>query len=66
MVAVFNPTDDDIEKIFKIPLYYTGLKGKVTIMHEGSNPTTFILNNKEEVFLPVKVKAQGTTWFVIE
>jgi hypothetical protein len=66
MVVVFNPTDDDVEKIFKIPLYYTGLKGKAMIRHEGGNPKTLILNNKEEVFLPVKVKAQGTTWFVIE
>lgn len=66
MVVVFNPTDEDIEKNFKIPLYYTGLKGKVVIKHEGINPKTFVLNNKEEVMLPVKVKAQGTTWFVIE
>lgn len=66
MVVVFNPTDADVEKSIKIPLYYTGLKGKATIKHEGGNPTSFTLNNKEELSLPVKIKAQGTTWFLIE
>jgi hypothetical protein len=66
MVVVFNPTDNDMEKKIKIPLYYTGLKEKVTVKHEGIEATSFILNDKREVLLPVKIKAQGITWFVIE
>lgn len=66
MVVIFNPTDDEIEKNYKIPLYYTGLNNKVTVRLEGNNPSTYNLNEKKELSLPVKVKAQGITWFTIE
>jgi hypothetical protein len=65
MVIVFNPTDNEITKNLKIPLYYTGLKNKVTVRQEGTNPVSCNLNDKEELSLPVSVKAQGTTWFLI-
>ena len=66
MVVVFNPTDREIAKELKLPLYYTGLKGKCSIKHEGENPADYDLNEKSELLLSVKVKPQGTTWFVLE
>ena len=66
MLVVFNPTDNDIEKKIIIPLYYTGLKEKASVKHEGTEPTTFNLNERKEILLSVKIKAQGMTWYVIE
>lgn len=66
MVIVFNPTDREIEKELRLPLYYTGLKGKATIKSENGLATQHTLNEKEELLLSVKIKPQGTTWFVIE
>jgi hypothetical protein len=66
MIIVFNPTDRAIEKQIKLPLYYTGLKKKATVMDENNQTTSFSLNEKSELMLPVKLKAQGTAWFVIE
>jgi hypothetical protein len=66
MVIVFNPTDREIEKELKLPLYYSGLKENVIVKKEGGDPVRHDLNEKSELLLPVKVKAQGTSWFVLE
>lgn len=66
MVVVFNPTDKAIQRTLKLPLYYTGLKGKATVTSETNETASYTLNEKEELLLPVKIEAQGTVWFVIE
>lgn len=66
MVVVFNPTERDITKDMKLPLYYTGLKGKASITDENGNKKAYSLNDKEELTLPVTVKAGATIWFLIE
>lgn len=66
MVIVFNPTDKDITKEMKLPLYYTGLKGKATITGGDGSKKTYQLNGKEELTLPVSIKAGATAWFLIE
>lgn len=66
MVIVFNPTNREIEKEVRLPLYYTGLKDKATVTNATGNATAYSLNDKEELLLSVKIKPQGTTWFLIE
>lgn len=66
MVVVFNPTDQDMTKEMKLPLYYTGLKGKAIITGEDGSKKAYQLNGKEELTLPVSIKAGATTWFLIE
>jgi len=66
MVVVFNPTNKDIEKTLRLPLYYTGLKGKATVTSEDGHNLAYTLNDKEELLMSVKIKAQGTAWFLIE
>lgn len=66
MVIVFNPTDRDITKEMRLPLYYTGLKGKATITTSDGNKQSCRLDGNGELRLPVSIKAQGTSWFLIE
>ena len=66
MVVVFNPTDRDITKEMRLPLYYTGLKGKAIVMAEDGKRKEYKLDDEAHLSLPVSVKAQGTTWFLIE
>ncbi len=66
MVVVFNPTDREITKEMRLPLYYTGLKGKATVTSSDGNKQSFSLNGKGELLLPVSIKAQGVSWFLIE
>lgn len=66
MVVFFNPTDEEIGRNYKIPLYYTGLKNKAMVATEGHNPVVYTLDKSQELLLPVKLKAQSMTWFTIE
>lgn len=66
MVVVFNPTDRDITKEMRLPLYYTGLKGKATVTSSDGSKQNFFLNREGELLLPVSIKAQGVSWFLIE
>lgn len=66
MVIVFNPTDKEITKEMRLPLYYTGLKGKATITGGDGSKKSYQLNRKEELTLPVSIKAGATAWFLIE
>jgi hypothetical protein len=66
MVVVFNPTDRTITKEMRLPLYYTGLKGKATVTSSDGNKQHFSLNEAGELLLPVSIKAQGISWFLIE
>lgn len=60
------PESVDLTKNMKLPLYYTGLKGKATIIGEDGSKKAYQLNEKEELTLPVSIKAGATTWFLIE
>lgn len=66
MVVVFNPTDRDITKEMRLPLYYTGLQQKVTVLSASGERKTMTLDKDGNLSLPVSVKAQGTAWFLIE
>lgn len=66
MVIVFNPTDREIEKTIQLPLYYTGLKERATLTSEDNTPVSYRLDDKCNLQLPVKIKAGGSAWFVIE
>jgi hypothetical protein len=66
MVIVFNPTDREIEKIIQLPIYYTGLKERAMLTSEDNIPVVYSLDDKGNLQLPVKIKAGGSAWFVIE
>lgn len=66
MVVVFNPTDREIVKKINLPLYYTGLKDRVTIMTEDGIKRMITLDEFARASLSVTVKAGKTVWFLIE
>ncbi len=66
LLMVFNPLDKPIRKHIQLPLYYTGLNETAVVSHEGEKATSYVLNRKYTIKLPVEVPAQGYTWFVIQ
>jgi hypothetical protein len=65
LIMVFNPLDRPVEKILRVPLYYTGLTNKATIGEQDKNPREYSLDREFFVDLPVHMPAQGVTWFVV-
>ncbi|NJI73937.1 LamG domain-containing protein [Sphingobacterium kitahiroshimense] len=66
MVIFFNPTDKTIKKELRLPLYYTGIKGKAMFTNEEGITTTKALDDKADIEMTVEVKPGGTAWYVIE
>lgn len=66
MVVVFNPTEREIIKSLRLPLYYTGLKGKATLSKADGTSSVYALNDKQELLLDVRLKPNETAWFLIE
>ncbi|MEG1426646.1 MAG: hypothetical protein RSC76_03055 [Oscillospiraceae bacterium] len=62
----FNPTNKEIIRNIKLPLYYTGLKKKARIKEQEGKWTTVQLNEDCTANLTVTIPANGYTWYVIE
>jgi len=65
LLMVFNPLDTPVEKTMRIPLYYSGLTQSAKVAEAGGKSRTFRLDRGYAIQLPVRLNAQGVTWFVI-
>lgn len=66
LAMFFNPTESDIERKIKLPLYYTGLSDRAKISVEGGKYRTYRINRDYTVDIIVKIPANGHTWIVVE
>ena len=66
IVIIFNPTENEIAKEIKLPLYYTGLEKTANISHEEGAAKTYTMDENRDLYLPVSIPANGYTWYVIE
>lgn len=66
LAMVYNPTEQAIDKVLNLPLYYTGLTDTAQIREQEGASQSYSLDRAYHVALPVSVPARGVTWFVIE
>ena len=66
LAMVFNPLDVEVERSWRLPLYYTGLRGTARIREAEGESHTFALDRDDSVTLQICVPARGLTWFVLE
>ena len=66
LAMVCNPTPRDIKKKLKLPLYYTGLTTTAMIRREQGGSKRFNLDRNDNVMVPINIRANSYTWFVIE
>ena len=65
-LLVFNPTDHEIRKKIKVPLYYTGLNETASVREQEGVSKNYTLSRKYEIELEVMVGPNGYNWYVIE
>ena len=65
-LVVFNPLGKDVERELEIPLYYTGLTDKTTVIDNAGNKKRYRLNREYQVNLPVSVEAGGWSVYFFE
>lgn len=66
LLMVFNPTDRPIRTTLRIPLYYTGLKGRAQVSEQEGKLFTVKLNERQEAILSVDIPANGYTSYVFK
>ncbi|MBN3582030.1 hypothetical protein JYB64_06495 [Algoriphagus aestuarii] len=62
MLVVYNPTNHDITKTLKVPLYYTGLQDKTIAKFKDEKTQELTLNRDYSVEIEVRVPANGDYW----
>ena len=65
LVLLFNPLKEAITRTIKIPLYYTGLTGKATVIR-NENTSVYILDRKYEITIPITIEAESYTWLIVK
>jgi hypothetical protein len=64
-VLLFNPTSEPITRTFSLPLYYTGLKTKVSVTDQKGMISQHVLDKQNHLGLKAVIPANGYTWFLI-
>ncbi len=66
LVMVFNPTDDEMIRNIKLPLYYTGINETVNIREKEGKAKLHKLARDYSVNISVTIPANSYTWLVLE
>lgn len=66
LMMLFNPTNETITRTIQLPLYYTGLKDKVTIAAKGNTSKIYTMNRAYETSFSFTLAPGAYEWFTIE
>jgi hypothetical protein len=66
LVMLYNPLKENITRTIKLPLYYSGLTKKVTILENGKNKITKTLDRNYQVQIECTIPAESYTWLLIQ
>ncbi|WP_136464811.1 hypothetical protein [Flagellimonas onchidii] len=66
MLMVYNPTDKEISKTIKVPLYYTGLEKETHVESQNGAVSTHKLARDYSIDLKVTVPANSYTWAIMK
>ncbi|MCL6267107.1 NPCBM/NEW2 domain-containing protein [Flagellimonas myxillae] len=66
LVMMFNPTDEEMTRTVKLPLYYTGLTHNAKVREKEGVAKTFELTRDYKINIQVTIPANGYSWWVIE
>lgn len=66
LAMFYNPTDKDMTRTIRLPLYYTGLTRKARIREQEGKAKTYAIDRDYTVTLTIRIPANGYTWFVVE
>lgn len=62
----YNPTNEDMVRTIRLPLYYTGLIQTANVREQEGKKVKYKLNRDYTIELTVTIPANGYTWYVIE
>lgn len=66
MLMVYNPTEHEITKKIKVPLYYTGLTDETKVITKSGQSANLRLNRDYSVEIEVTVPGNGDSWVLFQ
>jgi hypothetical protein len=66
LAMFFNPTDREMVRTIKLPLYYTGLGKTASIREQEGRAKKYKLDRDYNITLEIRIPANGYTWYVVE
>ncbi|BDD10406.1 hypothetical protein FUAX_28380 [Fulvitalea axinellae] len=63
---IYNPTERHLKKKIKLPMYYTGIKGKAIVKKEGGEAVEVNLNRNYDMEIEIDMEPNSYTWYVLE
>lgn len=66
LLMVYNPTNHEITKKIKVPLYYTGLIDLAKLSFKSGETSQLQLNRNYEIEIDLTVPANGDTWVLFQ
>ena len=66
LAMFFNPTDQEMIRTIKVPLYYTGLDKIAKIREQEGRSKNYKIDRNYYVTLEVVIPANGYNWYVVE
>ncbi|NIJ53926.1 alpha-galactosidase [Dyadobacter arcticus] len=66
LVMLYNPLNDAISRIIKLPVYYSGKHDMLKIREKEGAAKTYKVDRNYDVTLTVNIPAKGYTWLVME
>jgi len=66
LAMVYNSSGRPIERMLKLPLYYTGLTQTAMVREQEGKSREYALDRQYNIEIPVRIDDNTITWFVIE
>ncbi len=66
LLMVYNPLEQEVKQVLRIPLCYTGKTSAAKLRERDGAAVNFTLDRQFRIDLPVKVPARGVTWYGLE
>jgi hypothetical protein len=66
LAMFFNPTDREMVRTIKLPLYYTGLSKTALIREQEGRAKKYKHDRDYNITLEIRIPANGYTWYVVE
>ena len=66
LLMIYNPLNEPITRYLSIPVYYTGLKGKVNVSEQEGQSKAVQVDGNGKISLAVTIPAKGYIYFVLK
>ena len=66
LLMVYNPLNEPIKRKITVPLYYTGLTDKVTVIDRQNKKRNHAISREYTIEMEIDIHAKDCNWYILE